>query len=113
MTFDDGILKIYRAVNRAEPGEKPKKNLILKDSYYFKYGELGFTRVYKAMQAKQQVDMVVNIPDWGDVKALDVCVMEDGQQYRIGLVQPTHDENGLRITKLSLERLGECHELRN
>lgn len=111
MTFDDGILKIYRVVNQAEPGKKPEKKSVWKDSYYFGYGELGFARVYKAMQAKQQVDMVVNVPDWGDIKPLDICVMEDGQQYRIGLVQPTRDKNGLRITKLSLERIGEGYAL--
>lgn len=104
MTFDDGILTIYRTVNTAEPGNKPNMELTKKGRYCFGYAELGFSRVYAAMQAKQQVDLVVNIPEWEDVRATDICEMEDGQQYRIGLVQPTHDEDGLKILKLSLER---------
>lgn len=111
MTFDDGILKIYKTVNKAEPGNKPVIGLEYKDSYYFGYAELGFTRVYKAMEAKQQVDAVVNVPDWNDIRTLDICAMEDGGQYQIGLVQPTHDEDGLRIMKLTLQRLEEHYEL--
>lgn len=111
MTFDDGILKIYKTVNKAEPGNKPAIGLEYKGSYYFGYAELGFTRVYTAMQAKQQVDAVVNVPGWNDIKVLDICVMEDGQQYQIGLVQPTYDEDGLRIMKLTLQRLEAPYEL--
>ena len=40
MTFDDGILKVYRTVNKAEPGNKPVIGLEYKDSYYFGYAEL-------------------------------------------------------------------------
>lgn len=111
MTFDNGILKIYRTVNKAEPGNKPCNVLELKGRHYFGFAELGFTRVYTAMQAKQQVDAVVNVPGWNDIRALDICAMEDGQQYRIGLVQPTHDEDGLQIMKLTLQRLEENYEL--
>ena len=111
MTFDDGIVKIYRTINKGEPGNKPVIGLELKDGFHFGYAELGFTRVYTAMQAKQQVDAVINIPWWNDIRALDICIMEDGSQYRIGLVQPTYDEDGLRIMKLTLERLEENYEL--
>lgn len=111
MTFDDGILKVYKTVNKAEPGNKPVIGLEYKDSYYFGYAELGFQRVYNAMQAKQQVDAIVNVPDWNDIRTLDICAMEDGGQYQIGLVQPTHDEDGLRIMKLTLQRLEEHYEL--
>lgn len=110
MTFDDGILKIYKTVNKAEPGNKPVIGLEYKNSYYFEYAELGFTRAYTAMQARQQIDAVLNIPGWNDIRTLDICVMEDGQQYKIGLVQPTHDEDGLQIMKLTLERLDEDYE---
>ena len=49
----------------------------------------------------------MNIPGWNDISALDICVLEDGRQYKLAMIQPTTDENGLRVTKLSLERLGE------
>lgn len=107
MTFDDGILSIYKTVDVSDPGMKPEIQLELKDQYYFGYDNIGITRYYTAMQANQQIAAVVNIPDWGDISTLDICVLEDGKQYKIAMRQPTTDENGLRITKLSLERIGE------
>ena len=107
MTFDDGILKICRAVNIGEAGMKPVIRLEEKESFYFGYDNLGINRYYTALQARQTIEAVVNIPGWSDISALDVCVMEDGRQYKLAMIQPTMDENGLRVTKLSLERLGE------
>ena len=39
------------------------------------------------------------------VRIHDIAVMEDGSQFRIVMVQPETDENGIKINKLSLERL--------
>lgn len=50
---------------------------------------------------------MVNIPGWEDIQMTDVCVMENGDQFRILTRQPTLDDNGLRITRLSLERIDE------
>ena len=105
MTFDDGILQIYETRNIAEPGDLPKEELILKSEHYFGFDVLGFSRYYTALQANQNISMVVNIPDWHDISVLDVGELEDGARYIIRLVQPMKDENGLNITKLTLERL--------
>lgn len=112
MTFDDGILSIYRTVDVSEPGMKPEIQLELKDQYYFGFNSIGITRFFQALQANQQISTVVNIPDWGDISTLDICVLEDGQQYKIVLRQPERDENGLRITRLSLERIGEEYAIK-
>lgn len=111
MTFDDGILNIYKTVDISEPGMKPKIHLEPKEQYYFSFDTIGITRYYTALQANQQISAVVNVPDWGDITTLDICVLEDGNQYRIAMRQPTTDENGLRITKLSLERISEEYDL--
>ena len=111
MTFDDGILKICEVTNAAKPGEKPVEKLIEKSRFYFSFGELGITRYYQAKTASQQIESVVNIPDWNDVKTTDICVLEDGEQYKLAMVQPTKDENGLRIMRLSLERVGQVYEV--
>lgn len=107
MTFDDGILTICAVRDISEPGMKPKLTLAEKERFYFGYDTLGLTRYYTALQANQQIEAVVNIPGWSDISTLDICVMENGLRYRIRLIQPMLDEDGLRITKLSLERLGE------
>lgn len=107
MTFDDGILTICETKDVSSPGGMPKIELKRKDQYYFSFDTLGFHRYYTALQANQQIEAVVNVPGWGDIRTLDICIMEDGQQYRIVLAQPTTDDQGLKITRLSLERINE------
>lgn len=105
MTFDDGILKIYRTENTAKPGDMPKEELVLQSEHYFGFDVLGYNRYYTALQANQNISLVVNIPEWHDISVLDVAKLEDGMKYLIRLAQPMKDENGLNITKLTLERL--------
>ena len=112
MTFDDGILTIYRTVNTADPGDKPKIALEEKERFHFGFDTLGIQRYYTAMQAQQMIEAVVNIPGWNDISATDICVLENGCQYKLGMIQPMLDENELRITKLSLERLGEMYAIK-
>lgn len=107
MTFDDGMIGIYRVENTAAAGDMPKESLVLKDKYYFGYDTLGYNRYYTALQAHQQIEAVIRIPDWGDILPTDVCIMEDGKRYKIQMNQRMKDEDELKYTKLSLERLGE------
>lgn len=113
MTFDDGILTVYNVKNIAQPGDRPVKGLEKKGQYYFGYGQIGVTRYYNAMQASQEVSAIVNIPGWNDVKNTDVVVLTESSdlQYQVGFVQPELDENGLRIMRLTLERIGQKYEV--
>lgn len=113
MTFDDGILTVYNVKNIAQPGDRPVKELEKKGQYYFGYGQIGVTRYYNAMQASQEVSAIVNIPGWNDVKNTDVVVLTESSdlQYQVGFVQPELDENGLRIMRLTLERIGQKYEV--
>lgn len=110
MTFDDGIIILCSVENIAEPGDRPVTGLSEKERFYFSFDTLGINRYYTAMQNNQQIEAVVNIPGWGGVEATDICVLESGKQYRIAMIQAMTDDNGLKITKLSLERLGEEYE---
>lgn len=110
MTFDDGIIKIYQLVNVAGDFEKPLYKLRKKESYYFGFDVLGINRYYTALQAKVQLSHVVNIPGWGEVDPTDIAVLEDGEQYRLPFIQPQMDDNNLRMTKLSLERINQRYE---
>ena len=109
MTFDDGIVRIYAITNGAAAGAKPVKQMTLIDCFYFGYETLGFQRYYTALEAKQRIAAVIDIPGWnaGINSAESVAILEDGLQYLIQLAQPTKDEDGLRITRLTLERLNE------
>lgn len=111
MTFDDGILTIYEAENGAEPGRKPVIVLKEKSKHYYGYDELGVTRYYQAKSANQKIECVVSIPDWHDIRTTDLCRLDGGDQYQVAMVQPTKNEDGLRIMRLSLERVGQDYEV--
>lgn len=110
MTFDDGILTICETVQVAGNGLKPRLKLSERESFYFGYDVLGINRYYTALRANVQIDAVVNIPGWHEIDSRDIAVLEDGKQYRLSLIQPQLDEDGLRITKLSLSRITENYE---
>lgn len=105
MTFDDGVVRIYNVENTAEPGNKPKEALVYKASFYFAYDELGIQRHYTALKANELIESVICTHQDRSVKIYDIAVMEDGDQFRIVMLQPTTDKDGIRINKLSLERL--------
>lgn len=105
MTFDDGALRVYRVENNAAQGAMPQETETLLSVHYFGFDVLGFSRYYTALQANQSISAVVNIPGWHDISVLDIAEMEDGRRYRIRLCQPMKDENGLDMTKLTLERV--------
>ena len=116
MTFDDGIVGVYELIKIKVPGKTPTDGLSLKERFYYAYETLGINRYYTALQANQQIEAVISVPGWNTIKANTHIVIfadEDGiidsnsEQYRIVMVQPTMDEYGLRITRLSLERIGD------
>lgn len=107
MTFDDGIVSVFKVTNTAENGRKPVKGLTKIGEHYFGFQTLGMQRYYTALQAHQQIESVIAIPGWEPVPVESVAILESGLQYTVRLSQYTHDENGLRITRLSLERNGE------
>lgn len=102
MTFDDGILTVYRPQNTAGPGDKPVPGLTFRGRYYYGFASLGVTRYYAAMQAGQDVSAVVAVPGWNDIVTNDVIVLDDGRKYRAEMVQPETDAFGLRIMRVTL-----------
>lgn len=117
MTFDDGIVGVYELTQEKVPGKKPVDGLSLVERFYFGYETLGINRYYTALQANQQIEAVISIPGWHPAikPNRNIAVMADADgvinassaQYRITMVQTTLDEYGLRITRLSLERIGD------
>ena len=110
MTFDDGIVSICKVENLKSPGEIPKKGIKSIEEFHFSEESLGITRYYEAIKAGQSIDRVIAIYRY-PVSTNQVAVFEDGSQYIIRMVQPGVDEDGIKITKLSLERNGEDYEI--
>lgn len=116
MTFDDGIVGVYELTQVKVPGKMPTEGLQLSERFYFSYETLGINRYYTALQAGQQIEAVISVPGWNEIKAnrhIAIIANDDGNitsestQYRIQMAQPTTDDQGLRITRLSLERIGD------
>lgn len=110
MTFDDGIVKIYDVVNAAAPGDLPVNKLQNPTEFFFSEDALGITRYYEAIKANQLIERVISIYRY-PVNINQVAVFEDGSQYTIQMVQHELDDNGIKITRLSLERNGENYEI--
>lgn len=106
MTFDDGIVKVYIVKNTATSGNKPKYELVAKSQHYFGFETIGITRYRTALQTKSRIEELIHILEDRQIFAEDICILEDGLQYKCGQVQHT-TEDGLRITKIELERLVE------
>ena len=111
MTFDDGIVKIYKVKQGEEPGKKPKKKLVLKSEHYFGYSEVYHNRYYEAKGQQDQIDELIHIWQDRDITTKDIAEDEEGKQFRIVQVQHGENEEGLRASYLSLERLDEKYEL--
>ncbi len=111
MTFDSGSASVYKVTNTAENGKKPKKGLALIGQHYFGFQTLGVNRYYTALQAHQQLEAVIAVPGWEPVPVEAVVILESGLQYTVRMAQHALDENGLQITRLSLERNGESYDV--
>lgn len=144
MTFSDGVLSVYNVTNNAENGEMPEYKLTFTNGpHYFRHETFGVTRYYQALQANQEISDLVSIPDWNNIKATDIIIIDDGERvvpwewdrfdiidgvvtyvgenedevvsgfsvFEVGMVQQTYDEDGLKITRLTLERKGLRYEL--
>ena len=118
--MDDGILKLYRLENTAGSGYMPKDRLVdLGEEWQFQERTIGYNRQYAAQGVGEQVDMLVRI--WRAASAriglyailtdYDGQENESGDQYRISNVQNVLDENGLKVTDLTLYRLDELYEI--
>ena len=88
----------------------PKLKLKFKTKFCFSYYEIGVTRFYYAMKNGQNISAVLESYFDKNIVVNDVVVLEDGSQFIVRMVQPTINENGLRIMRISLERIEQNYE---
>lgn len=87
--YDDGIVKIYRVSDAAQPGKMPVPKLDPQPLFILRYREqrLGITRYYNALQNQIQIERVIRVPRAGTITNQNVAITEDGRQYGIDMVQ--------------------------
>lgn len=86
-TYGDGIVTIYRLEDTAKPGYFPKPEPVEEARLRYEERRLGLTRYYAAKQVNVDVERVLRVPRVGNVAVQDIAVTEDGQEYRIDLIQ--------------------------
>ena len=103
--MDDGVCRIYTVTDAAENGEMPNPTLHEYGDYEWSFEDrmISYSRQYAAMGVDQQIDRIIRI--WRTpVRIGDVVVIES-EQYRIDNVQPTLDDDSLKVVDLTLRRL--------
>lgn len=84
--FNDGHVRVYTVTDAGAPGRKPVESLALKTILRYEELRLGVYRHYVARQAQVEIARVIRCPRTS-VSTQDIAVTEDGEQYRIDLVQ--------------------------
>lgn len=110
MLLDDGTVKICRLENKTESGRMPKEKLAEVSEHFFGERTVGYGRQYAAKGVSQQVDMLIRI--WQDrTIRIGMYAVIDGDQYRIDNVQHLYDDDGLRVTDLTLQQLEDLYDV--
>ena len=112
---DDGQITFCNLKNSADNGSMPVYKLEAIQTQNFEERSIGITRAYLAKGANEQIDMLLRVfneglrPKIGMYAVLKYYEgqedMKNGDQFRITLVQPEVDDDGLRIYDIQLQRM--------
>lgn len=89
--YNDGVVRIYSVENTAAPGYAPVETPALKITLRYEERRLGISRYFYGQQNQLQIDRVLRVQRAGKVTSQDIAVTEDGQNYRVDLVQSVPD----------------------
>lgn len=101
MLFSDGICTFYKV-------EEDK--LVPVASPWYGEKTVGYSRFFSAAQAGNRIDILIRI--WWDdtIESENVCVLQDGKQYQVVQLQNCLDEDGLKVTDVSLRRMNTFYD---
>lgn len=111
MRRDSGTVTVYRLVDVTERGDMPKRVLSPISRQWYAERTIGYGRYYAAQGVNEQVDMLIRIPYDARIRIGMFAVLGNGEQFRIGNVQPTTDDDGLRCVDLTLARLETLYDI--
>ena len=89
--YNDGVVRIYSVEDTAAPGYAPVETPTLKITLRYEERRLGITRYFSGQQNQLQIDRVLRVQRAGKITSQDIAVTEDGQNYRVNLVQSVPD----------------------
>lgn len=101
---DGGIVTLYSLQNTAQAGFMPVQKLVAEGKAYYSYVTAGVTRIYAALGANRQFDLVIRCHNMVELPdGVKYAIPEDGKQYRIDPAQPIYDEDAIDLTLVRLE----------
>lgn len=122
--MDNGLCVICNLENTAAPGDMSKYVLRpVQDGdntaeWQFESRRIGYGRQYEAKGVSERVDMLIRIwqapariGQYAVLSEYEGQENPDGDQYRIDNVQQLTDDDGLKVTDLTLYRLDELYEV--
>lgn len=91
--FNDGMVTIYTVMDGAASGYRPEPDLTPLVTLCYQERKLGIKRYYSAKQNQIHVERVIRVPKPGtfEINSQNVAETEDGNRYRIDLVQLVPD----------------------
>lgn len=110
MLFDSGTSIFCRLENKAKVGNMPNGHLVPFTHHDFGERVVGYGRQYAAKGINEQVDMLIRF--WQDRSIrIGMYAIIDGEQYRIDNVQHLYDDDGLKVTDVTLQRLEDLYDV--
>ena len=103
--LDSGILYLCELNNAAEPGDMPEDVLKKVARHWYEDRVIGMNRQYLAKGVNEQVDMLVRTHYEPKARIGMYAMLGNGEQFRITNVTPIKDDDGLRMSELTLTRL--------
>lgn len=112
--MDAGIVAVCEKVNTAADGNMPVYKLSELSKAYFAQRTVSYRRLYAAMGANEEIDLLIRI--WRDptVERGQYAVLSESVndgQYEIQNVQHTVDEDNLQVSDLTLKRIDKLYEV--
>lgn len=108
MLYDAGIARLYTLIDASAPN---RRKLKLFTSQWYGEQKVGVTRFYAAMAANVRVEKVIELWRNEGITGGMYCILEDGQQYQVVQTQHGLNDDGLKNTVLTLERVNRNFEL--
>lgn len=109
--LDSGIVRICELVQLQPNGGMPSFRLETKFSVFYGERTVGVTRLYSALGANQKIDALIRVWENRDILVDMFAVMEDGSQFRISEIQHLKDDDGLKVSDLTLEKVGSFYDI--
>ena len=111
MLHDAGTLRICSVESTAASGAMAKEHLKPLSEHYYGERTVGYGRQYAAKGVSEQIDLLAEIWEDRGVRIGMVAVTDRDEQYRIDNVQHKLDEDGLRVSWLTLRRLDDLYDI--